>query len=147
MTLRLVLVSMVAALGLTIPNRMDCKRFFDCAESRASSFLAGWDTWRPGEGPGHRKSGATATRECELCRLARAQVALRAQKPADEVAIDSKAIAKVSSNDSEVAVSKVQTAVPACTVSDTLITYEPIDVDVEICGGLALELNRAIEGI
>jgi hypothetical protein len=147
MTLRLVLVSMVAALGLTIPSRRDCKRFFDCAESRASSFLAGWDTWRPGEGTGHRKAGSTATRECELCRLARAQVALRAQKPVAEVAIDSKAIAKVSSNDSEVAVSKVQAAVPACTVSDTIITFEPIDVEDEICGGLALELNRAAEGI
>jgi hypothetical protein len=147
MTLRLILVSTVAALGLTIPSRTECKRFLSSAEMRASSYLAGWDTWRPGDGAGHRKSGATATRECELCRLARAQVALRAQNPVAEVAVDSTATARVSSNVSEEHVSKVQTAVPARAVGETVIAFEPIDVEDEISGGLAFDLNRAAEGI
>lgn len=144
MTLRLVLVSMVAALGLTIPSRMDCKRFLSSAETRASSFLAGWDTWRPGDGAGRRNPGATATRECELCRLARAQVALRTQKPVAEVAV---ATTSVSSKVSEAHVSKVQTAVLARAVGDPVIAFEPIDVEDEISGGLAFELNRGAEGI
>src|SRR5258708_37805348 len=127
MTLRLVLVSMVAALGLTIPNRMDCKRFFDCAESRASSFLAGWDTWRPGEGTGHRRAGATATRECELCRPARAQDALRAQKPAEELASHAKPSAQDRRNEPWIRASKLQTPGPAGTRRDRRRRFEPDD--------------------
>ena len=148
MTLRLVLVSMVAALGLTIPSRMDCKRFFDCAESRASSFLAGWDTWRPGDGAGHRQPGATATRECELCRLARAQVAFRTQKPVAEVTVAPTATASVSSNVSQELVSGAQQRqYRQYAIGDTVSAFEPIDVEDEMQVGLAFELDRAAAAI
>ena len=67
---RLVLVSMVAALGLTIPSRMDCKRIFELGGDAGELIPRGWDTGESGDGAGHRNPGTTATRECELCRLA-----------------------------------------------------------------------------
>ena len=48
MMLRLVLVGMVAALGVTIPSRPDGRGWLGSAERWAKSVLADWDTWRPG---------------------------------------------------------------------------------------------------
>jgi hypothetical protein len=146
MTLRLILVGLVAALGLTIPSRMDCKRFLCSAQSRASSFLAAWDTWRPGDGSYHRNPGSTATRECELCRLARAQVALRTLSPAAKGSVDPTASARVSSPLSHEPVS-AQSVLLARTASNAVLAFEPSDVDIEIWEGLALELNPQSEGI
>jgi hypothetical protein len=148
MTLRLVLVSMVAALGLTIPSRVECKRFLGLAEARASSFLAGWDTWRPSHGAGHKKPRVTAIRECELCRLARVGVASRNQKPAAEVPIDSTKTSSVVPPGTDQYLRNVQP--PPATVRavcDAVITFEPIEVGDEINGGLAFELNHQAEGI
>ena len=138
MTLRLVLVSMVAALGLTIPSRVECKRFIGLAEARASSFLAGWDTWRPGDGVGHKKLSATATRECELCRQARLAAALRAQKQAAEVAIDSTKTFSVPPPVADGGVPNEQTVVRSRTANDVDLMW----VD-EVCGKLIRDVRTA----
>jgi hypothetical protein len=147
MTLRLILVSMVAALGLTIPSRVQCKRFIGLAEARASSFLAGWDTWRPGDGTGHKKLGSTATRECELCRLARVEVALRAQKQAADVLIDSSKTSSVAPPVTDGHVPNVQPPVRSRTVDDAVIASESIEIDEELGEELAFESNHQAEVI
>jgi hypothetical protein len=47
MILRLVLVGLVGALGVTLPSRMECEDWFESARVWASARLADWDTWRP----------------------------------------------------------------------------------------------------
>ncbi len=44
---RLVLVSMVAALGLSVPSWPEFERGFNSFRSWTTAHLAEWDTWRP----------------------------------------------------------------------------------------------------
>jgi hypothetical protein len=46
---RLVLASLVAALGVTLPSRTDCQRWYSSVETWASAKLADWDTWQPAQ--------------------------------------------------------------------------------------------------
>ena len=50
MTLRLVLVGIVAALGVSIPSQPSSESWFRSAEAWATSILAEWDTWEPTDG-------------------------------------------------------------------------------------------------
>ena len=52
MMLRLVLVGMVAALGVSIPGKPSCEHWFDSAEAWATTLLAEWDTWGADRGSG-----------------------------------------------------------------------------------------------
>jgi hypothetical protein len=47
MMLRLVLVGLVAALGVSLPSRRDGESWLESARIWASAQLADWDTWRP----------------------------------------------------------------------------------------------------
>jgi len=78
MMLRLVLVGMVAALGVSIPGKPSCEHWFDSAEAWATTLLAEWDTWEPTEGAGSTLLGMQDHQECEQCRLARMRVAANA---------------------------------------------------------------------
>src|SRR5262249_39321540 len=59
MATRLVLVSMVAALGVSLPSRWDCERALGAAQAWAGAQLADWDsrrlradvTWAVGDAP------------------------------------------------------------------------------------------------
>jgi hypothetical protein len=46
---RVVLVGLVAALGVTLPSRLECERWMSSAQNWACRVLADWDTWRPRE--------------------------------------------------------------------------------------------------
>jgi hypothetical protein len=46
---RLVLVGLVAALGVTLPSRLECDRWMSSAQNWACRVLADWDTWKPRE--------------------------------------------------------------------------------------------------
>ena len=71
MFLRLVLVGMVAAMGVTLPTRWGCQNWFDSAGVWASATLAEWDTWRPKDAAGRSHTYLRGKTECPECRLAR----------------------------------------------------------------------------
>jgi hypothetical protein len=63
---RLVLVGLVAALGVTLPSRLECDRWMSSAQNWACRVLADWDTWKPRESdayclPPDRQSTASNT--------------------------------------------------------------------------------------
>ncbi len=75
MTLRLVLVGMVAALGLSLPNRHACENWLGSARAWANSALVECDSWTPGHSARSSLQQTRAPRVCEQCRLARARLA------------------------------------------------------------------------
>jgi hypothetical protein len=74
MTLRLVLVGIVAALGVTLPNEPECEIWFGAAENWAISVLADWDTWRPNQAGDDSQRRQPSIHDCVQCRLARASL-------------------------------------------------------------------------
>jgi hypothetical protein len=80
MMLRLVLVGMVAALGVSIPSKPGPERWFDSAETWATSLLAAWDTWEPTDGDENLPAGKRDHLDCEECRLARIRLAANAMR-------------------------------------------------------------------
>ncbi len=86
MMLRLALVGMVAALGVSVPSQPGSGSWFVSAEAWATSLLAEWDTWEPSDGDG---SGVLATQGhigCEECRLARLRILANASGTTSPVA-------------------------------------------------------------
>ena len=73
MILRLVLVGMVGALGVSIPAQPGCEHWYGSAQAWATSLLAQWDTWEPAcDADGGPRLIVTQDQvECEECRLAR----------------------------------------------------------------------------
>ncbi len=126
---------------------MECKRFLGAAETRASSVLAGWDTWRPRDVGGHGKPSSLASRECELCRLARVEAALRSQKRDRENAIVATA-ASIGEPVVAVAERHEPTAVvaPAADTRES-VAFDLIDVVDDADLGLGYELNFLADGI
>lgn len=80
MTLRLVLVTMVAALGVTIPSGPVWEHWFSSTRTWSSCSWTARNGWTAGRGP--TSIVAEESRPCELCRLARARLALREHKAA-----------------------------------------------------------------
>ncbi len=78
MMLRLVLVGMVAALGVTIPSQPGGGQWFNSAEAWATSLLAEWDTWEPTDGDTSGLPRSQDPISCEVCRLARLRVTSKA---------------------------------------------------------------------
>ncbi len=70
MMLRLVLVGIVAALGITLPSPTQCESWLGKAENWASSFLATHDRWRPSEFAPLSPQDVALAQECTQCRLA-----------------------------------------------------------------------------
>ena len=72
MMLRVVLVGVVAALGVSIPSQPSCEHWYDSAQAWATSLLAEWDTWTAPDAAEPRLPGAANHMGCEECRLAHA---------------------------------------------------------------------------
>src|SRR5690349_4588011 len=75
MMLRLALVGMVAALGVTLPAQPECEKWFESVQTWAAATLADWDTWKPGEEGNDCRPYARGQTDCPQCRLARARLA------------------------------------------------------------------------
>jgi hypothetical protein len=144
MTLRLVLVGIVVALGVTIPKRSECERGFADATTWTRSALARWDTWRPSEGSGNLRG----PRECPLCRIARAELARKSRNPATDLRAGSTAAvvrpARPSPGRPDGDGSLAKTAGPATSRG---VAFEPITVPDDSDTDIALKLNREAEGI
>jgi hypothetical protein len=118
MTLRLVLVGMVAALGVSIPSQPSSENWFESAEAWATSLLAQWDTWEPAEDDAAVPAGKRDQLSCEECRLARLRIVATALQAAHGEPPSPKAVA-----------------------------FEPIRVSEPFETGIAYELNRMAEGL
>ena len=166
MTLRLVLVGIVAALGVSIPSQPSGDHWFDSAETWATSLLAQWDTWEPADGDEADPAGKRDHFGCEECRLARLRVAASAMRAAagDPPAPKGEDIAPAGAIDAVLAESKgvfvdpkaivgwVQPNVPLAELSPstnarTSVAFEPIRVSEPFEAGIAYELNRNADGL
>jgi hypothetical protein len=73
MIMRLVLVGLVAALGVTLPSRPECERWMGSVQSWACGVLADWDTWKPCESDAYCLPSESHVTVSDLGRLARVQ--------------------------------------------------------------------------
>ncbi len=71
MMLRLALVGLVAALGITVPNEAERAHWQAAIEKWGTSALSRWDGWRDQTSIVDLKRPMTPPGECEQCRLAR----------------------------------------------------------------------------
>jgi hypothetical protein len=78
MMLRLVLVGVVAALGVSVPSQPSCEHWYESAQAWTTSLLAEWDTWEPKDEGVPRLVGTQNSIGCEECRLARMRLAANA---------------------------------------------------------------------
>jgi len=147
MFLRLALVGMVAALGVTLPSQPKCEQWFDSAQNWASAVLADWDTWKPREGDDDCPVDARGRTDCPQCRLARARLAADQRKPA--TAAEPAAVATVSHAVLLAAgpAGKPRTARPSQPENRELIGFEPIVLDEDLFSRVASQLDRMAEGI
>ncbi|MFI5455581.1 MAG: hypothetical protein ACHRXM_09030 [Isosphaerales bacterium] len=147
MLLRLALVGMVAALGVTLPSQPKCERWFDSAQNWASGILADWDTWKPREGNDDCLLGARGRTDCPQCRLARARLAADERNPA--TAAEPAAIATVSYAMRLGArrAAEPREALPSQPENRESIALEPIVLDEDLFSRVAFQLNRMAEGI
>jgi hypothetical protein len=79
MFLRVVLVGMVAAMGVTLPARWGWDHSFSSAGAWTNSMLADWNTWTPRETATRSFRENRRKAECPECRLARERFRLREQ--------------------------------------------------------------------
>ena len=147
MLVRLALVGMVAALGVTLPSQPECEQWFDSAQNWASAVLADWDTWKPREGDDDCLLDARGRTDCPKCRLARARLAADQRNPA--TAAEPVAVATVSHAVLLAAkpAGNLRKALPLQPENRESIAFEPIVLDEDIFSRVALQLNRMAEGI
>jgi len=147
MFLRLVLVGMVAAMGVTIPSRWGCEHWFNSAGAWASSTLADWDTWSPSDAQGGSHKEIRQKTECPECRLARERARLREQNA--RTASRSEAVTAASG---AIAVAAVPRAaeLPAASApvssQQKTVTLQPIQVARDFASGIASVLDGLSEG-
>ncbi len=147
MMLRLGLVGIVAALGVTLPAQPACERWFDSVQSWASATLADWDTWKPGDDRSDYSRYARGKTDCLQCRLAQAKLAAMPQDPVTTAAHE--AVAKVS-HDGPISV-KPAVAKPAESTSPVAdhpsVKFTTIAAQEAASSQIAFELNRIADGI
>jgi hypothetical protein len=145
MMLRLALVGMVAALGVSIPSQPGSGSWFVSAEAWATSLLAEWDTWEPSNGD---ESGvAHGHIGCEECRLARLRILANASGATSPVArsASNAGSAPTPSNSSPSITAAKE--VPSPSKAADAIAFDPIHLEENSEAGVAFELNRMSEGL
>lgn len=80
MMLRVALVGVVAALGVSIPSQPSCEHWYDSVQAWANSLLAEWDTWSATDAAEPRLPGTANHIGCEECRLARMRLVVQANE-------------------------------------------------------------------
>ncbi len=152
MMLRLVLVGLVAALGVSIPSQQGGERWFHSAEAWATSLLAEWDTWEPSEGDEPGVVGTQGHIGCEECRLARLRLLANATKGTPTIdrsvaklvtAKPASAATPSNSNPSPDAAKEGRSSAKA---GDT-VAFDPTRGDESLETEIAFELNRMSEEI
>ena len=148
MMLRLVLVGMVAALGVTIPGGTNRGGWLVSTGRWANSVLVDWDTWRPDVSAGQRRQIGSARHGCEQCRLARAALALRERAAApSRVADSTKSTAIRTGAGSEKTTAESHNVVSAQSFRAPTPAFEPIEIGDDFDTDIVIELNRSSAGI
>jgi hypothetical protein len=148
MMLRLVLVGMVAALGVTIPGGTNRGGWLVSAGRWANSAVVDWDTPRPDSSASQARRFATTRHGCEQCRLARAALALREQAAAaSRVADSTKSTVAKAAAGSEKPTSDRHDVLTGDSSPAATIAFEPIAVGDDFYSAVAFELNRNAEAI
>ncbi len=127
MMLRLVLVGVVAALGVSVPSQPSCEHWFESAQAWTTSLIAEWDTWEPEVEDGPRLVGTQNAIGCEECRLARMRLLASAPETskADVIVAQGNSPTKSPENSAVVADSKASE--PPATASETT-PIDPIEL-------------------
>jgi hypothetical protein len=144
MMLRLVLVGMVAALGVSIPGKPSSENWFDSADAWATALFAEWDTWEPIDGRGSTV-GTQSHKECEECRLARMRVAASAMAAANGEPPARKLEESVLSKNTD-ALARLKT-VSQPSKANKSVTVEPFRFQEPLDFESAYELNGLLEGL
>ena len=148
MMLRLVLVGMVAALGVSVPSQPSCEHWYRARRRRGRP-----PYWRNGIAGSRLKprvdlasSEDRITHGCEECRLARMRLAVNIEetKGADASVAQGNGTAKGPETKPLGAGPKTDTTAPKASSTSTL---ELIRVDDSFEAGIAYELNRMSEGL
>jgi hypothetical protein len=148
MMLRLVLVGIVAALGVTIPGGTNRGGWLVSAGRWANSVVVDRDTWRQDSSTGQARRSATTRHGCEQCRLARAALALREQAAAaSRVADSTKSTAVNATAGSEKPTVETHNVLTGDSRPAATVAFEPIEVGDDFYSAVALELNRNAEAI
>ena len=148
MMLRLVLVGMVAALGVTIPGGTNRGGWLVSAGRWANSAVVDWDTPRPDSSASQERRFATTRHGCEQCRLARAALALREHAAAaSRVADSTKSTAVKAAAGSEKPTGDMHDVLTGDSRPAATVAFEPIAVGDDFYSAVAFELNRNAEAI
>jgi hypothetical protein len=148
MMLRLVLVGIVAALGVTIPGGTNRSGWLVSAGRWANSVVVDWDTPRPDSSATQARRFATTRHGCEQCRLARAALALREQgAAASRVADSTKSTAVKAPAGSEKPTDDRHDVLTGDSRPAATIGFEPIAVGDDFYSAIAFELNRNAKAI
>jgi len=147
MMLRLALVGIVAALGVTLPDQSACEQWFASAQNWANATLADWDTWTPHARDNDCRPYARGKTDCPQCRLARSKPAANPRTPVRTA--EHRAVATVGQ---EVLISaKPAVEQPPRPSSPTenrqSVGFEPIVVQEDPFSQVGFELNRMADGI
>ena len=146
MLLRLTLVGMVAALGVTLPSQPKCEKWFGSAQTWARGVIADWDTWKPRKSENDRLASARGQTECPQCRVARARLAASLCK---QVATAQTGVAGVSQPVSPTLKLAALNPPPRSSASENheSAPSESTVVAADLFSRVALELNRMTVGI
>jgi hypothetical protein len=147
MTVRLGLVGIVAALGVTLPAQPACERWFESVQAWASATLADWDTWKPDDDRSDSRPYDRGGTDCPQCRLVYAKLAAKLRNPVAAAAPP--AVAQVNQDPVVSAKPAVEKpAEPASPVASHETTnFEPIAIQEDAYSQIAFELNRMADGI
>jgi hypothetical protein len=145
MFLRLVLVGMVAAMGVTLPSRWGCQHWFDSAGVWASATLAEWDTWRPKDAAGRSHTYLRGKTECPECRLARERARSRAQ----DLRTAGRSVVTAAATGAIVIAAEPRAAGPPAVSAPAAqrkrVAIEPIQVAQDFVSGIASVLDAVPE--
>ena len=146
MMLRLALVGMVAALGISIPSVPEPDRWLGSAEAWATSLLAEWDTWEPSDGDEWRvaEQGHIGCAECQRARLKLLATAARPTSPGDGSTPKVETASTPENGNPSIAAAET---VPSPDRTAENITFEPFCVEENFESEIDFELNRMSDGI
>jgi len=140
MTMRMVLVGLVAALGVTIPTPTQCNQWWLSIRNVGSAALADWDHWKP-----HEKNGVQGVLDfaapASCCGIPEAD-----GRDAGVIAAHHMRLPKTNDVTSR---DKCETwpDLPANVFETPPVVFEPLVISGELNVGVAYELNRMAEGI
>ncbi len=159
MTMRMLLVGLVAALGVTIPTPTQCSHWWLSVRNVGSAALADWDHWTPrGKNelpsvislpPVAAHERLTGDQVCDRFRQRVASPGCIAQAQAIGARLIAANHMKLPTTDDVASheTSKTWADLPANVFEKRAIVFEPMVISGDLNAGVAYDLNRMADGI